>query len=66
MRSSDMAINPLTGDFWQPSQPEYWECVAQAWREVRFYPSGKQRHIDEALAKAETLRAAPIRERREA
>lgn len=54
-RSSDMAINPATGDFWSPSRPEYWECVAQAWREVSFFPAGRQRHIDEALARAASL-----------
>lgn len=57
----DMAIDPATGDFWKPSQPEYWDCAAQAWQEVTTFSTGqedaRQAGIRECARKAASLRS---------
>lgn len=59
-RAADRAIDPATGDFWKSSQPEYWDCAAQAWRELATFDD-RQVDARQAGIHACTQRAAAIR-----
>jgi hypothetical protein len=60
--AASRSIDPATGDFWLTSQPEYWDCAALAWREVKTFSTGqedaRQAGIRECEARAEKLRAS--------
>jgi len=60
--SPAMAIDPATGDYWRSSQPEYWDCAAQGWREVVTFSDNqeeiRQANIRRCMQRANNLRNA--------